>query len=330
MSSSKFRHVKNGTNINSVLKGCKQSKDTISQSLSKIYAHIAFKHQYSLSVVTLVIELYKYGGVSLRSYRHSLLCHEDISVLYVGASQEWKEKGEHIASQLEEIATHHEIEYVVSDEGTNLRKAYKTLNYIHVENCTHILSKYTKRIYEKDSVFETFRKLIGKLRRDWTLSKAKSQYMPPTMRGKMRFANIFPGVNWAKKMLTNWDNLDVEVQSRLPFLKENSDFIQSLIEVEVIFKRICTKLKNQGFQAAQKQVLLDSFTAMKAGEKASVFIENCKGYLENLTMKSKVLKQKFLLCSSALIESKTLVNMFFLAAKEGISCCTLHLKSDKP
>ncbi|MFK7906618.1 MAG: hypothetical protein AB8B69_15915 [Chitinophagales bacterium] len=343
----------------------------------------ASKHQYSLSVVTLIIELYKYGGMSLRSCRHSLCCmlqcfgltsrvpshssirnwlckcgiyrvkknsdksgkyviyvdesitfgsekmllilgvpverirkdralsHEDMSVLYVGASQEWK--GEHIADELQEIATHHEVEYVVSDEGTNLRKAYKTLNYTHVEDCTHILAKYLKRIYEKDADFEAFRKLIGKLRRDWNLSKTKSQYMPPTMRGKMRFANIFPCVNWAKKTLANWDSLDGEVQNRLTFLKENTDFIQSLIEVEIVFKKVCAQLKNQGFQAAQKQEILDSFIAMKAGEKASVFIENCKDYLENLTMKSEVLKRNFLLCSSDIIESyfgkfKTKVN----------------------
>lgn len=32
----------------------------------------ASQHQYSLSLIVLVIELYKYGGMSLRSCRHSI------------------------------------------------------------------------------------------------------------------------------------------------------------------------------------------------------------------------------------------------------------------
>lgn len=229
------------------------------------------------------------------------LSHSEMLVLFVGASQEWK--AEHIKSELEKIGVHKEIKYVVSDEGLNLRKAYKLLNYIHIEDCTHILANHLKRIYAEDEEFEAFRKLIGKLRRDWNLSKTKSQYMPPGMRGKMRFANIFPCINWAKKMLENWDTLSDEVKNRLIFLKEHADFIQSLIEVEVVFKTVCDKLKNKGFGAVQKQAILDKLSKMKTGEKANVFIQNCKDYLENLTVKSEDLKQDYLLCSSDIIES---------------------------
>lgn len=242
---------------------------------------------------------------------HKSLSHSEMLVLFVGASQEWK--AEHIKKELEKIAVHKEIKYVVSDKGLNLRKAYKLLNYIHIEDCTHILANHLKRIYSEDEEFEAFRKLIGKLRRDWNLSKTKSQYMPPGMRGKMRFANIFPCINWARKMLADWDNLSEEVKNRLVFLKEHTDFIQSLIEVEIVFKTVCEKLKNEGFGLVQKQAILDKFSKMEAGEKASVFIQNCKDYLENLTVKSEGLKQDYLLCCSDIIESyfgkfKTKVN----------------------
>jgi len=241
-------------------------------------------------------------GVPLDSIpKDRSLSHNDMLVLFAGASQEWK--AEHIERELEKIGVHKEIKYVVSDEGLNLRKAYKLLDYIHIEDCTHILANHLKRIYAKDAEFEAFRKLIGKLRRDWNLSKTKSQYMPPGMRGKMRFANIFPCINWAKKTLADWDNLSNEVQNRLIFLKEHADFIQSLIEVEIVFKTVCTKLKNEGFGLVQKQAILDKLSKMEAGEKAGVFIQNCKDYLENLTKKSEALKQDYLLCSSDIIES---------------------------
>ena len=355
----------------------------VSKTSQSLTNEKASKHQYSLPIIVLIVELYKYGGMSLRSCRHSLCCmfvcfglshkvpshssirnwickcglyrvkstsdqkgkyviyidesitfgsekmllilgveldkvsfnrslsHSDMSVLYVGASNSWK--GEDIKKELEKIALDKEIKYVVSDEGTNLRKSYKLLNYIHIEDCTHVLANHLKRIYDKNVDFESFRKLIGNLRRDWNLSKTKSQYMPPTMRGKMRFANIFPCVNWAKKILADWDNLSKEVQDRLTFLKENTTFIQSLIQVEIIFKTVCGTLKNGGFSLDQKQVILEDLAKIEVGEKARVFRQNCKDYLENLTVKSQSLKQQNLLCSSDIIESyfgkfKTKVN----------------------
>lgn len=229
------------------------------------------------------------------------LLHSDMEVLYVGASVEWK--GERIEEEIKKIGQNKTVSYVVSDEGNNLRKAYKSLNYTHVEDCTHILANDLKRIYEKDEDFEAFRKLIGQLRKAWNLSKDKSQYMPPTMRGKMRFANIFPCVTWAKKSLENWSNMSEEVQDQLAFLKEKTVFITSLIEVSVVFKMVCEKLKNEGFGIAQKQTILVELDRLKGEQKTNIFIENCKTYLENLTQKSQILGQTHLLCSSDIIES---------------------------
>jgi hypothetical protein len=191
-------------------------------------------HQYSLLLVLLVVELQKYGTMSLRSCRHcvanlvlymDLSCrvpshnsirnwvcksgyyrikssgegidkqviyvdesiafggekillilgigsqniaqdrsvkHKDIEVLYVGVSQEWK--SETIAAQLAIIGQQRGICYIVSDEGNNLCKAYKLGNYVHIEDCTHVLANHLKHIYQKNELFEGFRKLIGKLR----------------------------------------------------------------------------------------------------------------------------------------------------------------------
>ena len=333
----------------------------------------AARHQYSLAIIVMIVELYKYGGMSLRGCRHSLCCmflcmglssrvpshssirnwlckcgiyrvqtqsnasgeyviyidesitfgsekillilgigrekitykrsltHEDMEVLYVGVSKEWK--GEDIQEIMDKIARGKNILYAVSDEGRNLIKAYKLLNYSHIQDCTHKLANYIKHLYEKDELFVAFRKLIGKLRQAWNLSKTKSDYMPPGMRGKLRFANIFPCVNWAKKMLDKWDDLSEEIKNSLSFLKENKDFIQSLIEVEMIFKAVCSKLKNEGFGIVQKQEILDTLAKLEVGQKASIFIDNCKEYLERLTAKTVELGCENLLCTSDIIES---------------------------
>jgi hypothetical protein len=330
-------------------------------------------HQYSLWFVLMLIEMQKYGGMSLRGCRHCVgtmllildlgcripshnsirnwLCksgyhrvkigqeqggiyviyvdesivfgsekvllilgirienipadravsHQDMEVLYVGFSTEWK--SEHIEAELAKIAVNKKILYVISDEGTNLRKAYLSCKYTHIEDCTHILANHLKRIYGEDETFEDFRKLIGKCRRDWNLSKEKSQYMPPSMRGKMRFANIFPCVDWAEKCLNNWQALSPTIQESLKFLKDNQAFIEELIQIEKAFKQTCKILKNDGFGIDQKKSILETLTKLSFDKRSGVFIENIKQYLENLSQKSQALSQKHLLCSSDIIES---------------------------
>lgn len=333
----------------------------------------ASRHQYSLTIIVLIVELYKYGGMSLRSCRHSLCCmfmciglssripshssirnwvckcgmyrvetswtksgeyviyidesitfgsekillilgiakeqisfegsltHEDMEVLYVGIGKEWKAEG--IKEILDKVTKDKKVLYAVSDEGRNLVKAYKLLDYSHLKDCTHKLANYIKRLFEKNELFELFRKMIGKLRQAWNLSKSKSQYMPPSMRGKLRFANIFPCVNWAKKMLTQWEHLEQEIQEQLHFLKENREFIQSLVEVEMIFKMVCSKLKNEGFGRTQKQEILDALAELKVGLTANSFIRNCKEYLEQLSVQLDDLGYESVLCTSDIIES---------------------------
>ncbi|WP_338790948.1 hypothetical protein [Bernardetia sp. MNP-M8] len=339
----------------------------------------AKRHQYSLQVVNFVLELYKYGGMSLRSCRHTLVClhlcfglqgklpshssirnwlckcgayrlehtenqsseyvvyvdesisfgsekillllgvsvdaipknrslsHSDMEVLAVEIGNEWR--GEQIAKELSKIASETKIKYIVSDEGTNLKKAYKSLNYTHIEDCTHILANHLKRLYHQDADFKLFSNLVGQLRQKWNLSKDNSQYMPPSMRVKMRFANIFPCVNWAKKIVQNWDNLPSCVQEQVLFLKEKEEFIKGLIQVEKVFKMVCQELKTTGFGVLQKKnilnklLLIESQAGDKLNPKAKVFMENAKLYLNNLENKSKSLKEEFILCSSDIIES---------------------------
>lgn len=346
---------------------------------SIIGAEKARGHQYSLGLVLLIIELQKYGTMSLRSCRHCVATmflamnltgrvpshntirnwacksgyyrvktsgggnsdhilyvdesivfgaekillilgiatqnipkdrsvnHSDIEVLYAGVSKEWK--SESIWTQIDQIGQAKEISYIVSDEGINLRKAYKMGNYVHIQDCTHVLANHLKHIYQKDSRFEGFRKLIGQLRITLYLSKEKSPFMPPSMRGKLRFANMFPCIDWAKNCLDKWATLSPSIQTSLDFLKEHQDFIEELVTIGKAFKLVCTTLKNTGFGQSQKaeilQILKDlsSLNALNKNDNILVFIKNIEEYLENLTLKSQHLREEHLICSSDIIES---------------------------
>ena len=336
----------------------------------------AARHQYSLAMVCLILELHKYGAMSLRSCRNSVGCmlvalglsarlpshstirnwlckggmnrletsaaavgehvvyvdesivfgsekillilgvpvskiptdraltHSDMSVLYVGANAEWK--AEHIEAELVKIAKKKPIVYAVSDAGRNLCKAYKSLEYTHISDCTHVLANHLKRLYASDFDFESLRQLIGQLRKDWNLSKENSQYMPPTMRGKMRFANIFPCVKWAELRLAEWENLSESVQERLVFLKEKESFIRNLARVSAVFKTVCATLKNGGFGVTQQAAILSELATISdstADKKVITFIENCQSYLVELSEKSTLLTATHLLVSSDIIES---------------------------
>ena len=194
----------------------------------------AARHQYSLAFVALALALHKYGGMSLRSCRHSLCCmllsmglscrvpsyasirnwicqcgkyrvgaranvgggyvvivdesitfgsekillilgvkearvrqvgalrHDEVEVLFVGAAQEWK-SGQ-IVEELQKVTQGKRLKYAVSDQGRNLRGAYKLLGIQQMEDCTHILANHLKRIYSKSPLFGDFSKLVGRLR----------------------------------------------------------------------------------------------------------------------------------------------------------------------
>ena len=227
--------------------------------------------------------------------------HQDVEVLHVSSEKEWK--AESIVPILTKIEKNGGISYIISDQGTNLTKAYNLCQYTHIEDCTHILANFLKKIYERYPLFETFRKLIGEVRKKWFLNKANSQYMPPSMRGKMRFANIFPCVDWAKKRLDNWDNLDESITEFLVFLKEHEAFIEELVEQSKIFKRVCSILKNKGFSEVEKATIFKELSIQTDNKNVKTFIENILGYLENLIQKSIDLGEKSILCSSDIIES---------------------------
>ena len=352
---------------------------------SLLSAEKARGHQYSLGLVLLVIELQKYGTMSLRSCRHCVATmllamnltgrvpshntirhwacksgyyrvktsgqgsgqqilyvdesivfgaekillilgistqhvpkdrsvnHSDIEVLYVGVSKEWKSESiwtqiDQI-DQIDQIGQAKEISYIVSDEGINLRKAYKMGNYVHIEDCTHVLANHLKHIYQKDSRFEGFRKLIGQLRITLYLSKEKSPFMPPSMRGKLRFANMFPCIDWAKNCLDKWATLSPSIQTSLGFLKEHQDFIEELVTIEKAFKLVCATLKNTGFGQSQKAEILkiikdlSVLNALTKNDNILIFVKNIEEYLEKLTLKSQHLGEEYLLCSSDIIES---------------------------
>jgi hypothetical protein len=246
--------------------------------------------------ILLILGVYQ-EGIDFRSS----LKQQEVSVLFVGVSKQWT--AESIAEKIEEIQQQKTLSYVVSDRGSNLLKSYKLSKLTHLSDITHVLANSLERLYAKNEVFIDFIKLIGNLRKDWYLSKEKSQFMPPIMRGKLRFANIFPCINWANKHLINWTNLSTEIQDKLSFLKNNEGFFEELKHLEEVFKKSCSIFKTNGFSEPQKELFLGYLSKIRSSEKLDIFKKDLIEYLEDLSKKMTEIGHSCLLCSSDIIES---------------------------
>lgn len=173
-----------------------------------------------------------------------------MEVLYVGVSKEWKSA--QIVKRLNCISKQKSVSYVVSDDGRNLIKYCDSISCEHISDVTHVLINALKGLYQRDETFIEFNKLIGEVRKLWYLSTEKSVYLPPKMRIKLRFTNIFPCVDWAVNMLQKWEILSQEVKEKLFFLKQKEAFIQELFCVGEPFKISCEILKKKTLGKVKK------------------------------------------------------------------------------
>ena len=108
----------------------------------------------------------------------------------------------------------------------------------------------------------------------------------------MRFANIFPCVECAKKQLYNWTDLEESITKNLAFLKENQGFMDELVKQSKTFKIVCSMLKNTGFNQVQKEAILKELPSQIGSENINIFTKNILEYLENLTQKAVYLGEK--------------------------------------
>jgi len=148
---------------------------------------------------------------------------QETRVLYVDVSNHWK--AEEIQSIIEKIEKHHSLAYTLSDRGNNLLKSYDLAKVDFVPDCTHTIANALERIYKKDEIFKEFTALCGLLRKKWIMSKYAA-YTPPNQKSKVRFANVFPLVEWAYKILKlPVETLPLEVSENLTWLYNQKSWL---------------------------------------------------------------------------------------------------------
>lgn len=223
---------------------------------------------------------------------------QDTRVLHVEVSTQWK--AFEIQPIIDEIKKHHSLSHVLSDRGMNLVNSYSLSNVDFVPDCTHTVSSAIEHIYKKDEIFIEFTALCGLLRRKWIMSKY-AVYVPPNQKSKVRFANVYPIVEWSYKILEiPRENLPAEVSEDLTWLYNHKEWIQDFWEIQVVGKKLMAMWKNEGFTQKNRieaELLLGKCQSVNA-KKFALEIES---YIKILVPHLE--KSPNVLCCSDIIES---------------------------
>lgn len=226
------------------------------------------------------------------------LCLSELRILHMSVSTQWK--GEEIALILEELKKRFPLSYLVSDEGNNLKKSYQLSECLHISDCTHALTKGIEKAYKDKAVFIEFCHFTGSLRKKWSLKKDRKLYLPPNQRNKVRFANLFPLIEWAKKQLEQWQNLPEEIQKEFIFLKQNEKWVVNFWSIQQKLVEISLILKIEGYSLSN-ELRIKTILGTANTEEETKFCSTVLTYLSTLSQKIKDKEQIY--CCSDVIES---------------------------
>lgn len=172
------------------------------------------------------------------------LTHNDEEVVGLAVSDSWT--ADKVRNFCDEVTTElsHAPEYFITDNGSNLKKAIETLDTPHHRDISHTLAMYLKHTYEKDTEFIEFKQLVGKTKH---LASSNIAYlMPPKQRAIARFMNLYPIIDWAKKIQQNYHKLPEQERYHYSFVIRHSSLVDELDEVLTTYTDIMKICKQEG------------------------------------------------------------------------------------
>jgi hypothetical protein len=192
----------------------------------------------------LVILLVKLGSGT--ESRIAPLQMSDVEVLHIQSKPSWK--GADIAKIIKDNQVKNpqlEIVYSLSDKGPNLRNAFGLCGLKWVGDCTHLLSNCTQALYQKDEALNGLIKSMNGSRAKWALSPMAC-YLPPAMRKKARFHQIFVIYKWADAILSKWGQLPGAAKEELKYLKGHQQLIATMKQIHCIIEDFSVQVKGSG------------------------------------------------------------------------------------
>lgn len=183
-------------------------------------------------------------GIPAQHPGHSLR-QGDVRVLGMFVSPSWT--SDEVRKKLELIVktVGKNAEYIISNGGHNLVKSAADANIPRHRDISHTFGTILESIYKENPEFKDFTERLGKTRLQYHLTPL-AYLLPPNQRSICRFMNFFSWVEWAKKMIHAYGQLSKDAQEAFKFVKERKDFILELDEVMSCYRKVETKIKNEG------------------------------------------------------------------------------------
>lgn len=241
----------------------------------------------------------KLMAVLSSSVRTKTLTYLDLIPLVLKSSTSWK--SEEIKQEIINSIDVKDVEYVVCDNGNNLKSTCSILNLVHVEDVNHKISGIIKSVYENDPVFESYTKHLSGLRGKLSLSKV-AHLIPPNQRIISRFMNLTPLFVWGEKTLrlVQDEKLNAQELEKVTFLINYKAFVIDTLLILNTLNLIQKKLKTNHFNQAQISECLLELEKLKS-PKGLIITEKMRNYFEITTAKFNTNRQ--VVCSSDIIES---------------------------
>jgi hypothetical protein len=227
------------------------------------------------------------------------LSSSDVEVLGLHIATSWK--SEAIGKEIDSLKKTYQIAYVISDEGHNLQATWKHQNLVAISDCTHLWAKTLEKTYKEEADYKAFCLAVIDLRKRLILSK-NSFLLPPPLRAKSRFHQIFQYVDWAIKIKQHYHQLDEQQQQNLSFVYKYEPLLREWEGLQKLVKKANKLLKVNGLSYAIigqiKQYLAEDLPdVLRVGK----FKKLVADYLEN--HQNKIVPEQNYLCCSDIIES---------------------------
>ena len=131
-----------------------------------------------------------------------------------------------------------------------------------------------------------------------------SLYLPPALRSKSRFHQLFTISEWGKEMLEKWSEMPQIVQNEFVYLQEHTLFIHEMYLINELIKALSRILKSKGITPRTYQEC-ETILMATAAQTDSSNIQQCVYQMQMYLIRQRqILPDKGqILCSSDIIES---------------------------
>lgn len=173
------------------------------------------------------------------------ITEKDTTIVDISVGKSWN--GEKIKEVLEKVSAKigHEPEYVISDNGSTIRKAVREAGYKHHLDISHSLAMFLERVYKKETDFQELSEKVQMAQLKYNMQEV-AYLQPPSQRAIARFMNMSRCSRWLSRMQFVYHKFPDNVKRIYEFIPRNASLINELSEVMDCITRIEKDVKTNG------------------------------------------------------------------------------------